>query len=104
MISSQYIKDNRASTWTHLDSHANIFCVGQNAFIVDDHTGVVTVNGYSPAILAVQYRIVDATLLYECPYSLKKVILLAQGALHVPAMTHNLVSPFILREAGVDVK
>ena len=47
--------------------------------------------------------IVDAAVAYDCPYKLKTYILVVNNALQVPSMNHNLVSPFILQEAGLIV-
>jgi len=47
--------------------------------------------------------IVDAALAYDCPYSMKTYILTVCNALHVPSMRHNLIPPFIMREAGLIV-
>ena len=78
-------------------------CVGKNAYLIGEKAGTITVSGFSPDLPSMQYKIVNAALLYECPYTQRKLILLAQGALHVPSMSHNLIHPFILREAGVVV-
>ena len=45
--------------------------------------------------------IVDATVAYDCPYTLKTYILVVKNALNVPSMSHNLVPPFILKESGL---
>ncbi len=47
--------------------------------------------------------IVDTTVAYYCPYTMKTYILAVKNALHVPSMERNLVPPFILREAGLVV-
>ena len=47
--------------------------------------------------------IVDAAVAYDCPYSMKTYLLTVRNALYVPSMTHNLIPPFIMREAGLTV-
>ena len=47
--------------------------------------------------------IVDAAVQYECPYQGTVSILVIRNCLHVPTMTNNLIPPFIMREAGVEV-
>ena len=42
-------------------------------------------------------------MLYECPYKGTAHILVIRHALYVESMTHNLIPPFILREAGIVV-
>ena len=48
--------------------------------------------------------IVDASIVYDCTYSMKKYILIVRNALYVQSMTNNLIPPFIMREAGLEVR
>ena len=48
-------------------------------------------------------ELVDAALLYECPYEGKSYILVIRNAIHIDSMENNLILPFILREAGLQV-
>ena len=43
----------------------------------------------------------DTVIAYDCPHSVETCLLVARNALCVPSMDHNLVPPFILREAGL---
>ncbi|KAL7534954.1 hypothetical protein ACHAXR_006167 [Thalassiosira sp. AJA248-18] len=47
--------------------------------------------------------IVDAAIAYDCPYTMKTYILIVRSALYVISMQHNLIPPFIMREAGLVV-
>ena len=47
--------------------------------------------------------IIDGALAYDCPYTHETYILIVRNALHVNAMDHNLIPPFIMREGGVIV-
>ena len=47
--------------------------------------------------------IVDAAVAYDCPYTMQTFILTMHNALYFPSMAHNLVPPFIMREAGLVV-
>ena len=47
--------------------------------------------------------IVDGAIAYDCPRTQKAYLLIFKNALYVPSMTHNLVPPFIMREAGLIV-
>ena len=89
---------------TEFDSHANMPLVGCEAYIIADTGKKATVYPYSPDYSPKELSIVDAGLLYECPYSGKSYILIVRNAISVPSMVHNLVPPFIIREAGVQVK
>ena len=48
-------------------------------------------------------ELVDAALLYECPYEGKSYILVIRNAIHVDSMENNLIPPCILHEAGLQV-
>lgn len=93
----------RSEQRTDLDSHANMFVAGCDAHILGSSGRTATVRGFSPDLDPIETPIVDCAFLYECPYSGQTYILLALNALYVPTMTHNLVPPFILREAGLVV-
>ena len=47
--------------------------------------------------------IVNAVLGYDCPISGKTTLLVARNALFVESMDQNLIPPFIMREAGLEV-
>eukprot|EP00957_Ditylum_brightwellii_P111882 8532935-Ditylum_brightwellii.AAC.1 len=61
------------------------------------------VNPFTPDYNGINVKLVDATLKYDCPLTDKTYILLVRNALHVPSMNHNLIPPFVLREAGIRV-
>ena len=89
---------------TELDSHANMAVVGRHCSILR-HTGrKVDVTPFTPDYDALEkIPVVDAVLLYECPYEGREVLLLIQDALYVPAMENNLIPPFLMRETGLVV-
>ena len=47
--------------------------------------------------------IVDAAMAYDYPFTMRTFILTVRNALHVKSMPHNLIPPFIMREAGLRV-
>ena len=49
-------------------------------------------------------EIVDKALAYDDPYSHKTFILVIRHCLDIPSMDHNLIPPFLLREAGLQVR
>eukprot|EP00957_Ditylum_brightwellii_P037203 2816596-Ditylum_brightwellii.AAC.2 len=61
------------------------------------------VNPFIPDYDAMKVRFVDAALKYDYPHTDKRYFLLVRNALHVPSMDHNLLPPFVLREAGIRV-
>jgi hypothetical protein len=88
---------------TELDSHANMAVVGRHAFIISDSGRIADVNPFTPDYKSMQVPIVDAAVLYECPYNGTTYVLVIRNALYVPAMKNNLLPPFMLREAGIKV-
>lgn len=88
---------------TELDSHANMPVIGANAYILADLQKTAEVSPFTPDYKSMEIPIVDAAVLYECPYNGEMYILVIRNALYVPAMRHNLLPPFILREHGVQV-
>jgi hypothetical protein len=88
---------------TDLDSHANMSVARKHAGVLAQSERTATVPAFSPNIAACEIPIFDCTFLYECHYSGKLYILVARNVLHAVAMEHNLVPPFLLREAGLVV-
>jgi len=46
---------------------------------------------------------VDAAIAYECPHKAKTIILLLRNALYIEELEINLLPPFIVREAGIQI-
>eukprot|EP00957_Ditylum_brightwellii_P192635 14667407-Ditylum_brightwellii.AAC.1 len=72
--------------------------------MVPDTGRVMDVNLFTPDYDAMNIRLVNAALNYDCPLTDKTYILLLRSALHVLSMNHNLIPPFVLRETGIMVK
>ena len=77
--------------------------VGSSAYILNESGESAEVNAFSPDYPTRNIPIVDAALQYESPYDGKTYILVIRNALYVPSMKNNLIPPFILREAGIEV-
>jgi hypothetical protein len=88
---------------TDLDSHANVPVVGRNAYIMSDTGRIADVNAFTPDYDSMQTSIVDAAVRYDCPCSGQMHVLALRNALFVPSMRHNLMPPFVMREAGTRV-
>ena len=97
------MKDVNESSRTELDSHTNMPVIGRNAYILSKIGGTVDVAPFTTDYKPISVELVDAALKYECPYSGKVKVLIIRRELHVPSMTHNLLPPFMLREAGIQI-
>ena len=95
--------DSVETSRTDLDTHANMPVVGCNSYIISKTGKTTEVNAYSPEYESKLIELVDAAVQYDCPYSVETYILVIRNALHVPAMKTNLIPPFMMREAGVQV-
>ena len=90
---------------TELDSHANIVVVGRNTTIINDTGRTVEVSPFTPDYSSLQnVPVVDAAIGYDCEYTGESYLLVVMNAISVPSMDHNLIPPFIMREAGIDVR
>ena len=93
-----------SKSYTELDSHANMAVVGSEAFIISYTGQKAHVQPYSPDYEHREIEIVQAAIQYDCPYTGKENILVIQNAFYVHSMKNNLIPPFIIREAGVQLK
>ena len=76
---------------------------GRNCYILSKSGKYIDVSPFTLAYKALRAPVVDAAIQYDSPYNGKSYILVIWNALHVPSMTNNLLPPFMLREAGVEV-
>ena len=97
------MEDANESSRTELDSHANMPVIGRNAYILSKIGETVDVAPFTPDYKPISVDLVDAALKYECPYSGEVKILIIRRGLYVPSMTHNLLPPLMLREAGIHI-
>ncbi len=101
---SNYTPDKLSTiSRTELDSHANMAVLGNNCFIFENTGKTCDVSAFSPNIETTSLPIVDAVIVYDCPYNLKSYLLMIRNALFVKEMTNNLIPPFLLRECGIQV-
>ena len=93
---------------TELDSHANMAILCQNCRLEDSKEptpgkpGIryAIVSAFSPDHKPMRVQVVDASIAYWCPINETTYILHFNDVLYVPSMDHNLIPPFVLREAG----
>ena len=85
-----------------LDSHANMICLGKHCSVVR-RTGVtMKVNAFASEVGSLNnIPVVDAVIVYDCPFTGESYFLLMYNCLYIPSMECHLIPPFILREAGL---
>ena len=79
--------------------------------VVGKHSTIIARTGKSCEVQAFssecdtlrEISIVDAAVGYDCPETGKTWVLILKNALYVPTMERNLIPPFIIREAGLQV-
>ena len=75
--------------------------IGAQGTIIQNTGKYADVNGFSPDVGTMsRVPIVDSAMGYDRPISGKTTLLAARNALFVESMDHNLIPPFIMREAG----
>ena len=95
--------DVHEGSHTKLDTHANMPVLGIHCYIIAQLGKTATVQPYRPDYEPMDIPLVHAAVQYDCPYSGKAYVLVIRNALYVSTMTHNLIPPFIMREAGISV-
>jgi hypothetical protein len=87
---------------SQLNSHANMNVFGKHCYVISNSGKYANVSAFSEEVGSMlKVPIVDAIIAYDCPFTEKTYILIARNVLHVPSMDHNLIVPFILREANL---
>ena len=103
MISTVEMNDNISRT--ELDSHTNMVVVGNNCLVVDWINGkTCDALPFDPSIgTSTSVLVVNTALAYDCPFTHTTYILIARNVMYLKTLKHNLIAPFIMREAGVIV-
>ena len=89
---------------TELDSHADSAVVGRNSYILRRTGKVARVQGFTSELgkpLSVPF--VDAIIAYDDPLTGETMLLKIRNALYVESLESNLIPPFVMRLAGVEV-
>ena len=95
---------SRVAILTELDSHANMVVLGRFVTIIRRTGRSVDVQAFAEDVPTMKsVPIVDAVVAHDCPYTSTTTLLVFTNALYVPSMEHNLIPPFIMREAGLIV-
>ena len=78
--------------------------VGKHCWVISRSKQSVDVSAFSDDVKGLQnVPIVDSLLSYDCKRTMKTYLLVVCNALYIKSMSHNLIPPFIMREAGLVV-
>ena len=76
--------------------------VCKHALVIANTGKNVEVQPFSPDCKTMEsVPILNAVVKWTYPHTDKMHLLLMKNALHVPSMSHNLIPPFVMREAAV---
>ena len=79
--------------------------LGQHCYIISSSGRHAEVNAFAIKVGRIKIvPIFDATIVYDCPYSMNTYLLIVRNSLYIQSMTNNLIPPFIMREAGLEVR
>jgi hypothetical protein len=97
------LETNAHETRTDLDSHADSPVVGRNARIIEDLNVKVKVTGFSKSLGSTTVPLVNAIVAYDDIYLGHTYLFKIHNALCVKEMDHNLIPPFMMRLAQLQV-
>lgn len=89
---------------TELDSHADSPVVGKFCQVLEDTGRKARVSGFTSELgKPLVVKVVNAAIAYDCEHTGKTYILVVCNALYFENMEVNLIPPFVMRLAGVEV-
>ena len=97
------INHNQGDPRTELDSHGESLVVGHNALVIEDTGRKARVNGFTKSLGTKTVPIVHVAVLYESKHGGNSAILIIYNALYFLEMVNNLIPPFLMRLAGLEV-
>ena len=101
---AQATSEDGDSSAIELDSHADSPVVGKNSFILRRTGKQVNVSGFTDRLgSAIPVDVVDAAVAYDCNYTGNTYIMIIRNALYLREMRVNLIPPFMMRLAEIDV-
>ncbi len=89
---------------TKLDSHVNMAVAGSDGTLIARIGCHATVTPFSSNLPTMDMiKIGDVAIAYNDPISLQTYLLVMRNALLIPTMDHNLIPPFLIWLAGLQV-
>ena len=89
---------------TELDSHADSPVVGRYCTVLEDTGRKARVSGFTSELgKPLVVKVVNAAVIYDCEHTGESYVLVLCNALYFENMDVNLVPPFMMRLAGIEV-
>ena len=87
---------------TELDSHANMAVAGKDCTIISRSGQYANVTPFSSDLpMMERVEIGNVAMAYDCPYTGRTYLLFMPNSLLIESMDHNLIPPFLIREASL---
>ena len=87
---------------TEMDIHVNMAVAGKSCTIIAKSGQYVNDTPFSADLPEMEkVEIGDVAIAYDDPISLVTYLLVMRNALLIPSMSHNLLPPFLIREASL---
>ena len=97
-------QDFETVTATELDSHADSPVVGRHSSILEFTGKTIKVSGFSDELGSpISVPVVHAAVAYDCDRTGETHIMIIHHALYLESMKENLIPPFLMRLAGLEV-
>ena len=76
--------------------------LGMHCLLINDSGTTAHVNSFSKEAGSIsEVPIVDGACIYDCPRTGQAYLLITRNELSIPSNADNLITPFIMREAGL---
>lgn len=103
-LESQAATEDNTTSATESDSHADSPVVGMNSAVLRNTGKRISVKGFTDQLGApIIVPVVDAAVVYECELTGSLLLLIIRNALLIHSMKVNLIPPFMMRLAGLEV-
>ena len=87
-----------------MDSHADSPVVGGYCHVLEDTGRTAKVSGFTSELgRPLVVKVVNAAIVYDCEHTGSSYIIVICNALHFSKMEVNLIPPFMMRLAGLEV-
>jgi hypothetical protein len=87
---------------TEFNSHANMAVAGADCTIIAKSGNYADITLVDLPVMKM-VEIVDAMMAYDAPISHTTYLLIMRNALSIPSIGHNLIPPFLICKAGLDL-